>query len=245
MTLSAPLARLGVVALVLIVWEIAAREFGNPLFISPPSETFVAMIGLLGDPSVDRALGTAMWELLVAFCLSVGLGVAIGVPLGLGTFWRGAFFPIVLWLYAIPQVTVLPLFVKVFGIGPPCKIAFGVTHGVFAVIITVVAAARNIDPIYLRTAASLGASRRQVVLDVVFPCLLPSLFTGMRLAMAGVLLGVLLAELYISTTGIGYFSQEFANAFAPAKLFGLIILLAAIAVAFNESLRLLEERFRR
>jgi NitT/TauT family transport system permease protein len=136
------------------------------------------------------------------------------------------------------------LFIKIFGIGPPSKIAFGVTHGVFAVIITVVAAARNIDPIYFKTAASLGASRRQLFTDVVFPCLVPSLFTAMRLAMSGVLLGVLIAELYISTGGIGYFSQQFANAFAPDKLFGLIILLAAIAVTFNESLRLVEGRFK-
>jgi NitT/TauT family transport system permease protein len=244
MNVPPAIARLGVVAVALLLWEIGARAFGNPLFVSPPSQTLVATAGLLGDPQIDRALGTAIWELLAAFCISLALGLAVGVPLGLGASWRGTFFPLVLWLYAIPQVTVLPLFIKIFGIGPPSKIAFGVTHGVFAVIITVVAAARNIDPIYFKTAASLGASRRQLFTDVVFPCLVPSLFTAMRLAMSGVLLGVLIAELYISTGGIGYFSQQFANAFAPDKLFGLIILLAAIAVTFNESLRLVEGRFK-
>jgi NitT/TauT family transport system permease protein len=67
----------------------------------------------------------------------------------------------------------------------------------------------------------------------------------MRLAMSGVLLGVLLAELYVSTTGIGFFTQAFTNAFAPAKLFGLIVLLAAIAIALNEALRVAERRLGR
>jgi NitT/TauT family transport system permease protein len=236
------LARLAVIAVFLILWEIGARAFGNPLFISPPSETLVAIGGLLADKGVDKALLTALVELAIAFAISVVLGLAIGIPLGLSTFWRGTFFPFVLALYAIPQVTVLPLFVRIFGLGPPSKIAFGVTHGVFAVILTVVAASRAIDPILLRAAASLGAGRRQLVTMVVIPNLIPSLFTAMRLAMAGVLLGVLLAELYISTAGIGYYSQTFANAFAPAKLFGLIILIAGLAIVLNELMRIAERR---
>lgn len=239
---SVTAARLAVVAGALILWEIAARAFGNPLFVSPPSETAVATIGLLGDPGIDRALLTTLWELVVAFVLSVAIGLAVAVPLGLSTFWRGTFFPFVLFLYAIPQVTLLPLFIKLFGFGPPSKIAFGVTHGVFIVVIGVVAAMRTIDPVLLRASASLGANRRQVLTYVVIPHLVPSLFTAMRLAMSGVLLGVMIAELYISTAGVGYYSQQFANAFAPAKLFGLVILLAMLAIVLNEGMRTIERR---
>ena len=237
--------RLGVIALFVLVWELLARRFGNPLFVAPPSTTLVATIALLQDPDVVRALLAALRELATAFVIAVVAGVVIALPLGLSTFWRGAMLPLVLGLYAIPQVTVLPLFVRIFGLGPPTKIAFGVTHGIFAVILTVVAAVRSIDPILLRAAASLGATRRQLIFNVVLPSLVPSLFTGMRLAMSGVLLGVLLAELYVSTTGIGFFTQAFTNAFAPAKLFGLILLLAAIAITLNELTRVAERRLGR
>jgi ABC-type nitrate/sulfonate/bicarbonate transport system permease component len=237
--------RLAAIALLAIVWEILARRFANPLFVAPPSATLVATVALLGDPDVVRALLAALQELAIAFAIAVAAGVVIAVPLGLSTFWRGAFLPLVLGLYAIPQVTVLPLFVRIFGLGPPTKIAFGVTHGVFAVILTVIAGMRTIDPILLRAAKSLGATRRQLIFNVVLPSLVPSLFTGMRLAMSGVLLGVLLAELYVSTTGIGFFTQAFTNAFAPAKLFALILLLATIAIALNELARIAERRFSR
>ncbi len=239
------LIRLALVALFVIAWEFLARRFGNPLFIAPPSATAVATIAMLHDPALVRALLEALREIVTAFAISVVVGLCIALPLGLNAFWRGAFLPLVLGLYALPQVTLLPLFVRVFGLGPPTKIAFGATHGVFAVILAVLAAIRAMDPVLLRAATSLGASRRQLIFNVVLPSLVPSLFTGMRLAMSGVLLGVLLAELYVSTTGIGYFTQAFANAFAPAKLFGVILLLAAIAITLNELMRVAERRLGR
>lgn len=242
---NAGMLRLAAIALLLILWELLVRRFGNPLFVATPSATLVTTFALLGDADVVRAILAALAELAIAFVIAVVIGVAIALPLGLSTFWRGAFLPFVLGLYAIPQVTVLPLFVRIFGLGPPTKIAFGVTHGVFAVILTVIAGIRAIDPILLRAATSLGATRRQVIFEVVLPSLIPSLFTGMRLAMSGVLLGVLLAELYVSTTGIGFFAQAYTNTFAPAKLFGLILLLATIAIALNELGRMAERRFSR
>ena len=67
----------------------------------------------------------------------------------------------------------------------------------------------------------------------------------MRLAMTTVLLGVLLAELYVSTAGIGYFTTAFTQDFDPTKLFGLVSVLAVMAVALNETVRRAEIHFSR
>ncbi len=101
--------------------------------------------------------------------------------------------PIILLLYGTPQVTILPLFILYFGIGAASKIAFGVSHGIFPIIVTIVAGVQNIKPILLTSARSMGASRWQVLRYVIFPHMIPSFFAGMRLGMTGVLLGVLLA----------------------------------------------------
>ena len=153
--------------------------------------------------------------------------------------------PIVLLLYGTPQVTILPLFVLYFGIGPASKIAFGVTHGFFPLIVAVVAGVQNIKPIFLISARSMGATRMQVLRHIVFPHMIPSFFSGMRLAMSGVLLGVLLAELYVSTAGIGYFTTLFTQSFDPTRLFGLIAVLAAMAIVLNEVVRRAEIHFSR
>jgi NitT/TauT family transport system permease protein len=91
----------------------------------------------------------------------------------------------------------------------------------------------------------MGAGRRHIFQYVIFPHMVPSLFTGMRLGMTGVLLGVLLAELYVSTAGIGYFTSIFTQNFDSAKLFALVSILAAMAIVLNEIVRRLETHYSR
>src|SRR6266568_1357530 len=224
------LARLGVVILLFIIWEIAARFFVDKIFLSPPSQVFTLLHTVFQTPGVMAALRITFWELAVAFVISVATGLSVGLALGLHRFTHKSF---------------MPIFILNFGIGPASKIAFGVSHGIFPIIVTVVAGVQNIKPILLTSAKSMGASRWQIFRWVIFPHMIPSFFAGMRLGMTGVLLGVLLAELYVSTAGIGYFTQLFTQNFDPTKLLGLISVLAAMAIALNEIVRRAEVHFGR
>src|SRR3954468_22338247 len=239
------LARLGVIVLLFLTWEIAARFFVDKMFLSPPSLVFTQIHTVFQTPGVIAALRITAWELGIAFCISVVIGLAVGLIVGLHRFTNRSFMPIVLLLYGTPQVTILPLFILYFGIGAASKIAFGVSHGMFPIIVTIVAGVQNIKPILMTSARSMGASRWQIFRWVIFPHMIPSFFAGMRLGMTGVLLGVLLAELYVSTAGIGYFTQLFTQNFDPTKLLGLISVLAAMAIVMNEIVRRAEVHFGR
>ena len=238
-------ARLGVIVFLFIAWEIAARWFVDPMFLSPPSRVVASLHRVWQTPGVPAALHITLWELGIAFVLSVIIGLAVGLAVGLQPFARRSTMPIILLLYGTPQITILPLFILYFGIGPASKIAFGVSHGIFPIIVTIVAGVQNLKPILLVSARSMGASRWHVLRYVVFPHMIPSFFAGMRLAMTGVLLGVLLAELYVSTAGIGHFTTLFTQAFDPTKLLGLVAILAAMAIVLNEVVRRAEVKFSR
>jgi ABC-type nitrate/sulfonate/bicarbonate transport system permease component len=239
------LARIGIIVLLLVLWEIAARWWVDPTFLSPPSRVFISLPSVFETRGVPAALRITFFELAIAFALSVAIGLAIGLAVGLQPFARQSFMPIVVLLYGMPQITILPLFILYFGIGSASKIAFGVSHGIFPIMLTTVAGVQNIKPILLTSARSMGASRWQLFRHVVFPHMIPSFFSGMRLGMTGVLLGVLLAELYVSTAGIGYFTTLFTQNFDPTRLFGLIAVLAAMAIALNEIVRRAEVHFSR
>jgi NitT/TauT family transport system permease protein len=238
-------ARLGVVILILIGWEIAARFVIDPLFIAPPSRVLGALGTVWNTAGVPAALRLTLFELAVAFAIAVVAGLVVGLAVGLQPFARRSVMPIILLLYGLPQITILPIFILYFGIGAPSKIAFGVTHGTFPIIIAIVAGVQNLKPILLTSARSMGANRWQILRWVIFPHMIPSFFAGMRLGMSGVLLGVLLAELYVSTAGIGHFTTLFTESFDPTKLFGLIGILAAMAIILNEMVRRAEARFSR
>jgi ABC-type nitrate/sulfonate/bicarbonate transport system permease component len=239
------LVRLAVIAALFVLWEIAARFWIDPMFLSPPSRVFGSIQAVFATRGVPAALWVTAEELAVAFVLSVVIGLAVGLAVGLSGFSRRSLMPIILLLYGTPQITILPLFILYFGIGAASKIAFGVSHGIFPIIVTIVAGVQNIKPILMTSARSMGASRWQIFRWVIFPHMIPSFFSGMRLGMTGVLLGVLLAELYVSTAGIGYFTTLFTQNFDPTKLLGLISLLAAMAIALNEIVRRAEVHFGR
>lgn len=245
-SLNIRLTRLLLIAGLVVIWELYGRFFANSALVAPPSQVLLALgPKIIGDARVRAAVGLALFELATAFALSVVVGTLAGILIGLSDLGRRSFYPLVLLLYAIPQVILLPLFMLLFGIGPVGKIAFGFSHGVFPIIVNTVAGMRNVNPILVRGTEALGASRAEVVRYVIFPHMVTTVFAGLRLAMTMTLLGVILAELFVSTAGIGHFTQLFAESFAPAPLFALIGTLAFMAILANELVRLVEARFTR
>jgi ABC-type nitrate/sulfonate/bicarbonate transport system permease component len=238
--------RRAVILGLLVALEIYTRFFGDRNFFSPPSLIVQALYDrVFTDERIRGAIWITFVEVAVAYVMSVAAGLVLGLLIGWSSPGRKALYPIVLLLYAIPQVILLPLFVLVFGIGPAVKIAFGFTHGIFPVVVNVIAGMRNVSPLLLNGSRSMGASSFDVARHVYFPHMVTSLFAGLRLAMTLTLLGVILGELYVSTSGIGYFTKLFAERLDPAPLFALITVLAVMAILLNELVRVAERRFTR
>jgi ABC-type nitrate/sulfonate/bicarbonate transport system permease component len=240
------LVRLLLILGVIVLWEFYARAFATSSLAAAPSQVLEQLWPkVLGEPRVRLAISVTLIELVVAFVMSVVFGMLIGVLVGLTDIGRRSFYPIVLLLYGIPQAILLPLFVLVFGLGPASKIAFGFTHGVFPVIVNTIAGMRDVNPLLMRGAAAMGATQFEQLRYVVFPHMVTAVFTGLRLAMTLTLLGVLLAELFVSQGGIGFFTLLYAETFNPSALIALIMTLALLAIILNELVRMVEARFSR
>lgn len=239
------LARLGVISVFLLVWQAACSAGVSPQILPTPLAVLRATGRLLQDPSLVAAIGATLLELASAFLIALVAGGLIGYALSLGLRTERIGMPILLMFYALPQITILPLFVLYFGLGIAGKIAFGVSHGLFPVALGAHAGMRRRNAQYDRWATSLGASRWQRFRRLSLPQLLPALCTGMRLAMAMTLLGVLLAELYVSSLGIGFYVQIYTNALQSDALFSLVFMLALIAILLNSLVGMMERRMRR
>jgi NitT/TauT family transport system permease protein len=239
------LIRLALVVVLIAIWEFYARFVSTSSLMAGPGDVLAAWPKVMGDPAVQRAVFVTLLELVVAFSLSVVFGMLIGILIGLSTIGRRSLYPIVLLLYGIPQAILLPLFVLIFGLGPAGKIAFGFSHGIFPIIVNTLAGMRNVSPQLLAGAAAMGATRAAQVRYVVFPHMVTTVFAGLRLAMTLTLLGVILAEIYVSQGGIGFFTQSYSESFNPSALMALVLTLALMAIALNELVRLIEARFSR
>lgn len=235
--------RFALLALVLALWQVLpANNVINPLLL-PPLGDVLAMLGqLLGQARVHDAIATTAAEVLVAFIIAVPLGATLGTIIAESEYLSAIFKPILFYVFSVPKSIFLPLFILVFGIGFPQKVAYAAFTTAFVVLMSTMAAVESVKADHILVARSYGATRRQILLRIYIPSMMPILLETIRIAMIFNFTGVMIAEMYASRTGIGHLIAGWGENFQMQQLFAGVILLAATAMIFNEIVRFFEAR---
>ena len=237
------LTRLALLTLVLGAWEILPRSgVVNPLLLPPLSEVMAMLANLLGRPNVHEAVAVTALEVLVAFIIAVPLGAAAGILLAENEYFGEIFKPMLFYVFSIPKSIFLPMFILVFGIGFQQKVAYAAFTTAFVVLMSATAAVESVRSDHIMVARSYGATRTQILWRVYVPSMLPILLETLRISMIFNFTGVMIAEMYASRTGIGHLISNWGENFQMPQLFAGVILLAVVAIAFNETVRWLEAR---
>ena len=236
-------ARLALLALVLGAWEVLPRSgVINPLLLPPLSEVLVTLANLLGRPSVHEAVAITAAEVIVAFIIAVPLGAAVGILIAESAYLGEIFKPMLFYVFSIPKSIFLPMFILVFGIGFQQKVAYAAFSTMFIVIMSAAAAVESVKADHVLVARSYGATRAQILMRVYVPSMLPVLLEALRISMIFNFTGVMIAEMYASRTGIGHLISNWGENFQMPQLFAGVIVLATVAILFNEAVRALEAR---
>jgi ABC-type nitrate/sulfonate/bicarbonate transport system permease component len=195
---------LGTPALLLVVWEFSVRAgLLNQLFFPPPSDVVRTWWRLLRDGGLGADIRISLMRLGAGFVLGAVPGVVLGMAMGLWQPVRAAVLPTVNALYPIPRIAILPLVLVIFGIGESGKLFMVAFSVFFLMLIQTLAGVRGIEPAMLDVARSFRASRWQQYRTVAWPGVLPSVFTGMRLALGFALIVIVGTEFIASNSGIG------------------------------------------
>ncbi len=235
------LGRLAVPVLLVLVWQALAGVASGFALATPAATARQLVAGFESGWMITDGRQT-MIELVVAYVLAVVVGVWVGVVLGLDDFWQDVFEPIILGTYAIPKVTLYPLFLFVFQLGIESKIAFGWFHGVFPIAILTMRAMETIEDEHLKVARSLALSRWQTFREVVVPSILPGLVIGLRLGFNLTFLGVILGEMFAARSGLGYTLMEYISGVQVARILAIIVVLVLVAATVNVAFFLVEQR---
>jgi NitT/TauT family transport system permease protein len=237
------LARLALLALVLAAWEWLPRHgVINPLLLPPLGDVLTMLGELLGRPQVHEAIRITAGEVLVAFAIAVPLGAAIGILIGENQYAGDIFKPILFYVFSVPKSIFLPMFILVFGIGFQQKVAYAAFTTAFVVLMSATAAVESVKAEHILVARSYGATRTQILRRVYVPSMMPLLLETLRIAMIFNFTGVMIAEMYASRTGIGHLIASWGENFQMRQLFAGVVLLATMAILFNEAVRFLEAR---
>lgn len=246
MALRSGLLRLLFILGLLGLWAaVVQAEWVSPLLLPAPAAVAKAALKLAVTPEVRTAFGSTVLAVALAFAISAVGGVAFGIWMGLSRWAYGVLYPVSVVFFSVPKMIFLPLILLFFGSGPDGKVAYGVLSGFFPAAITVTAGVLMVNERLLVAARSLGASGPQVVWHVIMPGTVPAMVTALWYALKNALMGVLLAELFVSQRGIGYFINFFTSGFQTDKTYALILALSLAAIGLGACWRLLEERVHR
>jgi NitT/TauT family transport system permease protein len=213
-----------VLALTMILWEASVWFFqASPLILPAPSAILAAFMETPG--LFIRHLGFTLAVTAAGFVLAVVIGIILAIAIVYSPFLERTVYTLLVALNSIPKVALAPLFVIWMGTGTEPKIAIALMLALFPIVIDMVLGLRSVEPDMLHLARVSKASPLQVLLKIRFPCALPSLFAGMKVAVSFALVGAIVGEFVAGSMGLGFQILVAQGQFDTVRVFVSLLLL--------------------
>lgn len=224
---------------VVALWWVLALAIGSPA-LPTPDVTWPALVDNFA------CIMPEFWTSLGRIALSMLIGTVLGVPAGLwiGRSRRGdqIFGPVLYVLYPVPKIVFLPVLFILFGLGGQAKVILISIAIFFQMVVTMRDAAKNVPQGAVVSLRSLGATKGQILREVVLPASLPDLFTALRITTGTAVAVLFIAESMAGSSGLGYYIMHTWSLLEYEQMFAGIIAMAVLGVVIYEAFEILEYR---
>lgn len=236
---------LGTLSLLIIgwIWQFSVDSgLINAFFVSTPSDVFKeAIFQLESGKLVANIVAT-----LHSFSLALGLASIVGIGLGVLAGWyrdfESACDPFIWFKYSTPTIAFYPLFIAWLGYGTATIVAIAFLFALTPIYANTLAGIKNVDRDLIRAASSFGANRRDLFLYVALPGSIPIIVAGLRLGVGRALTGVIVAELFGATGGLGYSIAYHAQLLETTSMMVSIVMVILLGVILTQTLTWLEKK---
>jgi ABC-type nitrate/sulfonate/bicarbonate transport system permease component len=228
----------------LVLWQIGTSTgMLDTLFVSSPLQVLkTALVVLPSSEFIGHVSSTAQ-SLFLGLFLALIAGVFIGLPIGWFPRLNATFEPVIAGVYGVPYIAFLPVIIMWTGIGMTSRVIIVFWSAVFPLIINSIQGAREVDDSYLRVGRSFSATNWQMFFTITLPSSVPYILAGLRTSIGRAIVGVVVAEFFMSSKGLGYFINLKSNALEMAPAFVAIVLLALFGIALVSLVTYIENRF--
>jgi NitT/TauT family transport system permease protein len=211
------------------IWEIAGRN-ASPAFLVPLSETLLRVWELTRDGTLITQTLDSLELFASGFIIALAVGAPAGLLLARVRALRVGTEPYIMILYATPMVALIPFILSMMGFGFAPKVLVVFLFAVFPILYNTIEGARSIKPELIEVARSCRSSESALWRDVLIPYTLPFTMTGVRLAIGRSLVGMIAAEFFLSSTGLGQMIMGASQNFDTATVFAAILVIGLIGV---------------
>src|SRR6266542_713707 len=233
------------VVIFLTIWELTGNtlQLINPMFMSAPSLIFKAAVQLFTSGEIWNDLYVSGLEFFWGYFLSIIFAVPFGIAIGWYKKFSYVCDPFVNAMNATPRVALLPLVIIWLGIGILSKVGIIFLGAVFPLLINTRDGVKTTPANLLTAARSFGASEWQIFRSVVLPSTVPFILTGLRLAVDGARIGVLVSDQYAATPGIGLMLSVADATFHADGVFAAVLVSAITGMIMTDIIDRYERRF--
>ncbi|BCJ86146.1 ABC transporter permease [Effusibacillus dendaii] len=227
--------RILIVLLPLLLFEVLVRmRILDPFTFIPFTEMIRTMGKLLMTQQFvsDSIIPTA-GEAMASFISAAVIGILFGIVLWRSDSLYHTVQPYLMLFYAVPVFAIYPVFISLFGTGPLPVIIVGFLFAVVTVITNTAIGFRETKNVFIKVGKSLNLNFRQMLFHVYIPAAWPYIFTGLKLALAYSIIGVVATEFILSTRGLGHSIAFAYNNFDLKGMYGGILLVIAIILVVN------------
>ena len=237
------LRKAGSAFFILAVWQVLVQTGNiNELFLPAPLSVLNAMWALTVSGTLPWAVLVSLNRLVQGFVYGSLIGVVLGLLAGAIRWVEDVLDPWVAAVYPIPKSALFPLFLLWFGLGDRSKIVTIAVGVLFLVLVNTVTGVKSINPLLVKAAIDLGASRLQVFVKVILPGALPNIFTGLGLGAGMALILVFITEIEATKAGLGFLLWEAFQLLETTKVFAGVVTFGLLGVATTWLLQWLERR---
>jgi len=225
----------------LALWQtVTALELVPSYRLPSPTQVWLAGIDLAQRGLLGPYVGISVQRVLLGFAIGAALGLVIGAAVGLSKAASALFAPTIGGFRAVPSLAWVPLLILYVGINEDSKVILIAIGALFPVYTTVAGALRHVDPHLVELGRAYGLGRLQLLGQVQLPAVVPSVVSGLRLALAQSWLFLVAAELIASSMGLGFLLVDSQNNGRVDRMFLTIILLGILGKTTDALIGLLE-----
>jgi ABC-type nitrate/sulfonate/bicarbonate transport system permease component len=219
---------------VALAWQAAATfGFVRPLFLPSLLDVIESYPRLVSDGPIIGPLMTSLYRAAMGFFIAMGAGVVLGIAMARSRWIDWLFSPLVAIAFPSPKVAFLPVFVLWFGIDHLSKIVLVAFTSIFPFIVAAKAGASTVPRVQIWAARAMGTSNAALMWRIVLPASLPSLLSGVRVAVPYALVSAFSAEMISGGTGLGSKLVYAQRYFESVTVFGILLTMLAVGYAID------------
>ncbi|MCZ7552851.1 MAG: hypothetical protein B6D39_06990 [Anaerolineae bacterium UTCFX2] len=223
-----------IVGLGLIGWETASRAgLLSPLFFPPPTKILNTLLQMIINGKLLPHLSATLSRLAIGFSIGGLSGLVLGLGMGWSPRLRTVVDPLIAALHPIPKIAIFPLIMIIFGIGEASKVVAIAIAAFFPMLINCMSGVRQLNPVYFEVTENYGASAWKTFSRVVFPGSLPSIFTGVRLAVNMAMVIAIAVELLAAKEGLGVIIWFSWQTLRIEELYASLIVIGVLGFGIN------------